>query len=91
MIENARVKGRESNSFGRQEREFFERKETDGKRILIYAGYCFLFNDQDVCITMYGVPKWFEKTHYQGKKMIRNPRRYYKKYPDIADYYDYAV
>lgn len=80
MIENARVKGREANSFGRPEREYIEKKKTEGTRVIIYAGYCFFFNDQDVCITMYSVPIWFGKKHYNGKIEIRNPKRYYRKY-----------
>lgn len=92
MIENARIKGHEAREFGRMEREFLERKSSGGRRILIYAGYCFFFDDQDVCITMFGVPEWFGKTQFQGKKKIRNPKRYYRRYiENKTDFNDYAV
>ena len=92
MIENARTKGKEARDFGKPEREFLEKKTANGRKVLIYAGYCFFFDDQEVCITMFSVPAWFGKTMFQGKKQIRKPRRYYRRYAEnIADYGDYAA
>ena len=87
MIENARTKGQSSSEFGRCEREYLQRKEKEGHKALIYAGYCFLFDDQDVCITMYGVPVWFGKKQYRGKTEIRNPKKYRKMYYEDIEYY----
>ncbi len=89
MIENAWIKGRDSQEFGRREREYLQGKETKGRRMLIYAGYCFLFDEDSVCITMYAVPVWFGKKQYQGKMEIKNPRRYYRRYSEHIE--DYAV
>ncbi len=89
MIENARTRGKESSNFGNCERKYLQGKETEGRRTVIYAGYCFVFNAQDVCITMYSVPVWFGKTQHQGKKQIRNPRKYYRNYSENIE--DYAV
>lgn len=89
MIENAWAKGKDSQEFGKREREYLQRKETEGRKMLIYAGYCFLFDEDSVCITMYAVPVWFGKKQFQGKIEIKNPRKYYRKYSDFEE--DYAV
>ena len=85
MIENDWIKGKDSQEFGKREREYLKRKETEGRRILIYSGYCFLFDEDSVCITMYAVPVWFGKNQYKGKERIRNPRKFYRKYADHID------
>ncbi len=89
MIENARVKGLDSRGYGRDEKEYLTVRELNGGRSVVYAGYCFIFDDEDVCITMYSVPVWFGKRHYQGKERIRNPRKYVRRYAEHIE--DYAV
>ena len=89
MIENARVKGKRSCEFGSNERKYLQRKESKGNKPVIYAGYCFVFNAQDVCITMYNVPSWFGKAQYQAKRQIRDPRKYYRRYAEHIE--DFAV
>ena len=89
LIENARIKGKKSWEFGRCEREYLQKKEGENRQMVIYAGYCFLFDEQDVCITMYSVPVWFGKSKYQGKEKLRNPRKYCRRYSNHVE--DYAV
>lgn len=87
MIERAWNKGKRPGDFGRKEREYLQHKEYDGQKVVVYAGYCFVFNAQDVCVTMFGVPDWFEKNCFQGKAQIRNPRKYYRRYSTNSDDY----
>ena len=89
MIENARVRGLGSSYFGGDEKEYLQRKMPEGGRSVVYAGYCFIFNDSDLCITMFSVPVWFGKRKYDGKKRLRKPRKYILKYSDYIE--DYAV
>ena len=76
MIENARIKGLSSSCFGGDEKEYLQKKKPEGGRSVVYAGYCFIFNDNDLCITMFSVPIWFGKRRYAGKKRLKNPRKY---------------
>ena len=87
MIENARIKGKASQEFGRCEREYLQRKESEGRRLVIYAGYCFLFDEDNVCITMFAVPVWFGKKQYRGKTEIRKPKKYRKMYSEDIECY----
>ncbi len=85
MIENARLKGKEAKEFAKPERRYLENKESEDKKALIYAGYCFIFNKEGLCITMFDVPTWFGKTMFKGKEQIQDPKIFYKKYAYLAD------
>ena len=92
MLERAQIKGKKPSEFAKKEREYLQHKEYDGQKVLIYAGYCFVFNSQAVCVTMFPVPEWFGKNCFQGKNQIRKPRRYFRRYSlNVDDYAEYAV
>ncbi|SES90161.1 hypothetical protein SAMN02910413_1177 [Pseudobutyrivibrio sp. C4] len=80
MMENAYNRGIDANQFSTVEKEYLERKADDGTIIKYYAGYCFIFSCEGLCITMYKAPTWFGKRHFDGKNRIRNLKKYNKKY-----------
>lgn len=83
MIILAKERGLHADKFSSKERNYLERKEENGKHALYYAGYCFVFNEEFSCITMFPVPKWFgKKTNYQGKQQIRHAKKYFRNNPD---------
>lgn len=90
MISHAKERGKEATKLPSRERKYLESKESVGKHAIYYAGYCFIFNSSDTCITMFSVPKWFgKKASFAGKESIRNIKKYYKCYPSIYDELEY--
>ena len=87
FISLAVERGKDYTEFNANERAFLKAKlRTPDTKILVYNGYCFLLNEDNYCITMYELPKWFGKkpTHYDGKIKVKNP----KKYSHMVDSYD---
>ena len=64
------------------DRKYLESKSSEGIVAKVHQGYCFIVSTEwNGCITVYKLPDWFGKTHrYNGKKKIRNPMRYSRKY-----------
>ena len=71
-------RGRGIDAFYNQEREYLLRREAnEGCTAIIFDSYCFIIGNDNICITMYPVPLWFEKKpHYDGKQTIKNIKKY---------------
>ena len=52
-----------------------------------YQNYCFIFSRSDnVCITVFPFPEWVHrKPAACGKRIIRNPRKYYRLYKSTEE------
>lgn len=62
------------------EKTYLENRNIDGIA-LAYNNVCYIFNYQGECITVYPLPKWWEKKKmYNGKEKIRNPKKYFNFY-----------
>lgn len=87
MISRAWANGKRSYELPSKERSFLEKKEKSGCTAVLYSGYCFIFSDEDKCLTVYPAPKFFatKKTRYDGKVEVRNPKAYSRHYG--AEYY----
>lgn len=61
-----------------KERKYMQKKEIDSSiTAVLYNGYIFILNDEDVCITLFKAPSWFlKKEHYDGKKKVRDVKKY---------------
>ena len=66
--ENAFARGLTAEAFYTKERQHLESISRDGCRPIVYNGYCFIFNDHDVCVTMYRLPSWFRTTRKKRPK-----------------------
>lgn len=83
MIQNAKARGKSAEDFPARERRYLLERSRDGSYVKYYAGYCFIFNMEHACITMFLAPAWFGKrAKYCGKEIIRNNKKYAKCYPE---------
>ena len=64
------------------ERCYMQSKETDPSiTTILYNGFIFIMENEETCITMYQAPSWFfRKHHFDGKKQVRNIRKYLRYY-----------
>ena len=79
QIKHALERGKTYEQFSSWEKNFLS-KEAYGDCIAIaYNGFCYIFNNENDCITMYQLPVWFgKKKHFDGKNRIRNYKSYSK-------------
>ena len=71
--------------FNSREKAYLESKGLAGGYAKVYKGFCYIFSEEAVCITVYPVPAWFGKRQYfDGKTRIRNPKNYYRHYGVLA-------
>lgn len=57
-----------------------------GCEAIAYNGFCYIFNQEEICVTVYPLPKWFgKKKHFDGKERIRDYRKYYKSNADYRE------
>ena len=60
-----------------EERNFLEVKAREGSFAVAYDGKCFVFSEMSRCITVYQLPRWFDKKkYYEGKVRIRKSKNY---------------
>lgn len=86
MISRAKARGQESGCFPAKERKYLEVKELYGMHALYYTGFCFIFNEEYKCVTMFPVPIWFgKKINYRGKEQIRSPKKYSRNNLDVFE------
>ena len=85
FIANAIERGKQSTDFTAKEREYLQRRESNKeRRTVVYNSYCLIVSADDICITIFQLPKWFGKKQYDGKQKIRNARKYIR----YCDYYE---
>ena len=79
LIEKALCYGKTANDFPERERNYLLSKASasEGKRVVVYNGFCFIFSKDDACITTFPVSRWFnKKVYHDGKSKIREPKKY---------------
>ena len=85
-IEKALVDGKRAGDYSSWERNFLLHEGRDGCLALAYNNFCYIFNDQDICVTLYPLPAWFgKKKRFEGKDRVRDYKRYYTNYLDDLD------
>ena len=85
IISRAYVQGLGSEDFTASEKDYLKRKGVSGAQIKVYNGFCCVFSDSAVCITVFKLPGWFgRRQHFDGKTKIRDPRSYYRHYGVIV-------
>jgi len=82
FIKNAIARGRGAETFNGIERDYLKSYEIGGDCYAVaYNSYCFIFNENDICITMYPLPAWFgKKKLFNGKTKIRSIRKFVHDY-----------
>ena len=82
-FEKACLSGKTKADFEPRSREYdflLSKEHNPQTRVIAYDGVCFIA-DGDACITMFGLPDWFEKKKcFRGKIEVRNPKTYIKHY-----------
>ena len=85
-IELAFKRGRRVNDFCSLECNYLISKEFDSCYAVAFNSYCYIFNQSNACVTVYALPKWFnKKKQYVGKRKIRNPKKYMSVMTDVID------
>ena len=81
-------RGKSAECFSAKERRYLEHESANGLTALAYNAFCYLVNDDGLCVTMYPLPGWFGKRmYYNGKEKIRDVKKYCRNYdlwPAIA-------
>jgi len=76
-IELAFNKGKRFDDFSSIESDYLLSKEYDCCYAIVFNSYCYIFNQLNACVTVYMLPKWFNKKKtYDGKCKIRNLKKY---------------
>lgn len=53
---------------------------------IAYNGFCYVFNSNNVCVTLYPLPSWFgKKKHFNGKERIRKFKKYCRAHTPYND------
>ena len=77
IIKLAFSRGKCASEFSASERRYLKGKETKGCTAKAYNGVCYIFGENNNCITLYELPAWFGKRQsYNGKEKVRSPRAY---------------
>ena len=92
FIANALERGKRAEDFRDREKDYLLRTVKNNSKALVYNTYCFIFSKENICITMFPVPKWFgKKRRYNSKnKHIREYQKNYNNYEMEDDYYGFC-
>ena len=73
----AMQRGKRAEDYTSWEREYLGKEALGDCMAVAYNDYCYIFNPDGVCVTMYHLPAWFgKKKRFDGKERIRNYKRY---------------
>ncbi len=87
VIKHGILHGKSAEQYTGRRKSFLEHMSRNGCRALVYRNYCFIVAEENICITVYKLPAWFNgKSHYSGKEKIRK----YKTYMRLNQYEDYC-
>ena len=82
-MDRALRNGKRAEDCSSWERNFLLHESHDDCVAVAYNGFCYIFNEQDVCVTLYPLPPWFEKKkRFVGKERIRDYKRYQSNFLD---------
>ena len=77
FIENGIQRGRTAENYKQDERKYLESLAYNNCIAKAYNGFCLIISEDGDCVTLYPLPEWFgKKRYYDGKKRIRNVKRY---------------
>ena len=79
FIETAIQRGQTAGDYNTSnERKWLERHSQYGCRAIAYNGRCLIVSEDEACITIYDLPRWFgqSKRYDQHKRRIRNYVKY---------------
>jgi len=86
-IAMAMYRGKCAEDFSGRERAYLTEQCRDEYSATAYNGFCYIFSEGRFCVTVYPLPKWFDKhNRFDGKERIRNQRKYWRNNP-YADVY----
>lgn len=90
MIEHALERGKSASDFSSMEKNFLESGGHNGCTAIAYNNFCYIVNENGICVTLYPLPTWFgKKKHFNGKEPIRNYKKYCK--INIQQYESFAL
>lgn len=82
QIKNAMHRGKRAEDFSSWEYNYLSTL-CESKEVypVAYNGWCYIFNNEGVCVTIYSLPVWFgKKKRFDGKERIKNAKRYFSYY-----------
>lgn len=92
MIELALERGKSANYFSSMEKSYLESEGYDGCTAIAYNNFCYIVNENGICVTLYPLPAWFgKKKRFDGKEKIRNPKKYSKNYGFYSREIEYSA
>lgn len=75
-IATALQRGKQASEYSSWERSYLMDRASDCTAIA-YNNFCYLVNEDGMCITLYPLPAWFgKKKRFQGKERIRDMKKY---------------
>lgn len=78
-INRAYLYGKRAEDHTSWERNYLSSKTRPCMVAVEYNGFCYIFNEYGICVTMYDLPAWFgKKKRFNGKERIRDFRKYEK-------------
>jgi len=79
LIERAIYHGIGSDSADKWNKEYLEKRCVDGKRAVLYNGFCVIIGEDDRCITLWKMDS--AKPHFRGKEKIKNVKNFMRMNP----------
>lgn len=77
FIENGIARGKTADDFTSKESIYLANCAKGGCTAKAYNGFCLIIGENGDCVTIYQLPDWFgRKRYYDGKKRVRNVKRY---------------
>lgn len=59
-------RGKPASAFKGWEQRYLKQQSREGRQALAYNGFCYIVSkDDNVCITVFPLPDWFDKKHPQ--------------------------
>lgn len=79
QIQLAFERGQTSETIGSLGKYWLQDHSANGKNAKIYNGFCFIFGNNGMCITILPLPEYLsKKPYFDNKNQIRNIRYYTK-------------
>lgn len=76
-IQLAFERGKRADDLTSWEREYLANEGHGNCSAIAYNNYCYIVSENNVCVTVYALPKWFgQKKHFDGKERIRDYKKY---------------
>ena len=92
MIELALERGKSASDFSSMEKSYLDSEGYDGCTAIAYNNFCYIVNENGICVTLYPLPAWFgKKKRFDGKEKIRNPKKYSKNYGFYSREIEYSA